>query len=239
MIYILKEVLMYNILVVDDEKEIVELIELYFRSSNYKIFKAYDGIEAINIIDKNDINLAIVDIMMPNLNGYSLIQNIRSKLNIPIIVISAKIEGYDKILALDMGADDYVTKPFDPLELVARVNAQIRRVYGYSNAPEIEEKVIEIGDLKLDLEAFKLTKHDKEIQLTSTELKIVELFMKNPGKVFTKKNLFESVWDEVYIAEDNAIMVQISKIRDKIEESSKEPKYIKTIRGIGYKFEGK
>ncbi|MDU3337328.1 response regulator transcription factor [Paraclostridium bifermentans] len=230
---------MYNILVVDDEKEIVELIELYFRSSNYKIFKAYDGIEAINIIDKNDINLAIVDIMMPNLNGYSLIQNIRSKLNIPIIVISAKVEGYDKILALDMGADDYVTKPFDPLELVARVNAQIRRVYGYSNAPEIEEKVIEIGDLKLDLEAFKLTKHDKEIQLTSTELKIVELFMKNPGKVFTKKNLFESVWDEVYIAEDNAIMVQISKIRDKIEESSKEPKYIKTIRGIGYKFEGK
>ncbi|MEN2257709.1 response regulator transcription factor [Paraclostridium benzoelyticum] len=178
---------MYNILVVDDEKEIVELIELYFRNNDYKIFKAYDGIEAINIIDENDINLAIVDIMMPNLNGYSLIQNIRTKLNIPIIVISAKVEGYDKILALDMGADDYVTKPFDPLELLARVNAQIRRVYGYSNAHEIDKKVIEIGDLKLDLEAFKLTKHDKEIQLTSTELKIVELFMKNPGKVFTKK----------------------------------------------------
>lgn len=230
---------MYNILVVDDEREIVELIELYFRNNNYKIFKAYDGIEAINIIDKNDVNLAIVDIMMPNLNGYSLIQNIRTKLNIPIIVISAKVEGYDKILALDMGADDYVTKPFDPLELLARVNAQIRRVYGYSNSQEIDKKVIEIGDLKLDLEAFKLTKHDKEIQLTSTELKIVELFMKNPGKVFTKKNLFESVWDEVYIAEDNAIMVQISKIRDKIEDSSKEPKYIKTIRGIGYKFESK
>lgn len=230
---------MHNILVVDDEKEIVELIELYFRSSNYKIFKAYDGIEAINIIYKNDINLAIVDIMMPNLNGYSLIQNIRSKLNIPIIVISAKVEGYDKILALDMGADDYVTKPFDPLELVARVNAQIRRVYGYSNLPEIEEKLIQVGDLKLDLEAFKLTKNNKEIPLTSTELKIVELFMKNPNKVFTKKNLFESVWDEVYIAEDNAIMVQISKIRDKIEDTSKEPKYIKTIRGIGYKFESK
>ncbi|MGL5651587.1 MAG: response regulator transcription factor [Paraclostridium sp.] len=230
---------MHNILVVDDEKEIVELIELYFRSSDYKIFKAYDGIEAINIIDKNDINLAIVDIMMPNLNGYSLIQNIRSKLNIPIIVISAKVEGYDKILALDMGADDYVTKPFDPLELVARVNAQIRRVYGYSNLPEIEEKLIQVGDLKLDLEAFKLTKNNKEISLTSTELKIVELFMKNPNKVFTKKNLFESVWDEVYIAEDNAIMVQISKIRDKIEDTSKEPKYIKTIRGIGYKFESK
>lgn len=230
---------MHNILIVDDEKEIVELIELYFRSSNYKIFKAYDGIEAINIIDKNDINLAIVDIMMPNLNGYSLIQNIRSKLNIPIIVISAKVEGYDKILALDMGADDYVTKPFDPLELVARVNAQIRRVYGYSNLPEIEEKLIQVGDLKLDLEAFKLTKNNKEIPLTSTELKIVELFMKNPNKVFTKKNLFESVWDEIYIAEDNAIMVQISKIRDKIEDTSKEPKYIKTIRGIGYKFESK
>ncbi|EQK43368.1 response regulator [[Clostridium] bifermentans ATCC 638] len=230
---------MYNILVVDDEKEIVELVELYFRNNDYKIFKAYDGIEAINIIDKNDINLAIVDIMMPNLNGYSLIVNIRSKLNIPIIVISAKVEGYDKILALDMGADDYVTKPFDPLELVARVNAQIRRVYGYSNSNEIEEQLIEVGDLKLDLEACKLTKNGEEIQLTSTELKIVELFMKNPNKVFTKKNLFESVWDEVYIAEDNAIMVQISKIRDKIEESNKEPKYIKTIRGIGYKFESK
>lgn len=230
---------MYNILVVDDEKEIVELVELYFRNNDYKIFKAYDGIEAINIIDKNDINLAIVDIMMPNLNGYSLIMNIRSKLNMPIIVISAKGEGYDKILALDMGADDYVTKPFDPLELVARVNAQIRRVYGYSNSNEIKEKLIEVGDLTLDLEACKLTKNDEEIQLTSTELKIVELFMKNPNKVFTKKNLFESVWDEVYIAEDNAIMVQISKIRDKIEESNKEPKYIKTIRGVGYKFENK
>ena len=232
-------IIMYNILVVDDEREIVELVELYFRNNDYKIFKAYDGIEAINIIDKNDINLAIVDIMMPNLNGYSLIVNIRSKLNIPIIVISAKVEGYDKILALDMGADDYVTKPFDPLELVARVNAQIRRVYGYSNSNEIEEQLIEVGDLKLDLEACKLTKNGEEIQLTSTELKIVELFMKNPNKVFTKKNLFESVWDEVYIAEDNAIMVQISKIRDKIEESNKEPKYIKTIRGIGYKFESK
>ncbi|WP_170075156.1 response regulator transcription factor [Paraclostridium dentum] len=230
---------MYNILIVDDEKEIVELIELYLKNYDFRIFKAYDGIEAINIIDKNDINLAIVDIMMPNLNGYSLISNIRSKLNTPIIVISAKVEGYDKILALDMGADDYVTKPFDPLEVVARVNAQIRRVYGYSNSPKIEEKLIEVGDLKLDLEACKLTKHNKEIQLTSTELKIVELFMKNPNKVFTKKNLFESVWDEVYIAEDNAIMVQISKIRDKIEDTSKEPKYIKTIRGIGYKFEGK
>lgn len=230
---------MYNILVVDDEKEIVELVELYFRNNDYKIFKAYDGIEAINIIDKNDINLAIVDIMMPNLNGYSLIANIRTKLNMPIIVISAKVEGYDKILALDMGADDYVTKPFDPLELVARVNAQIRRVYGYSSSYETEEKLIEVGDLKLDLEACKLTKNDKEIPLTSTELKIIELFMKNPNKVFTKKNLFESVWDEVYIAEDNAIMVQISKIRDKIEESNKEPKYIKTIRGIGYKFESK
>lgn len=230
---------MYNILVVDDEKEIVELVELYFRNNDYKIFKAYDGIEAINIIDKNDINLAIVDIMMPNLNGYSLIANIRTKLNMPIIVISAKVEGYDKILALDMGADDYVTKPFDPLELVARVNAQIRRVYGYSSSHETEEKLIEVGDLKLDLEACKLTKNDKEIPLTSTELKIIELFMKNPNKVFTKKNLFESVWDEVYIAEDNAIMVQISKIRDKIEESNKEPKYIKTIRGIGYKFESK
>jgi DNA-binding response OmpR family regulator len=230
---------MYNILIVDDEKEIVELVALYFRNTNYNIIKSYDGIEAINIMDKNKVHLAIADIMMPKLNGYSLISAIREKDNIPIIVISAKIEGYDKILALDMGADDYVTKPFDPLELLARVNAQIRRVYGYSKECGIGEKVIEIGNLKLDLESYRLTKNNKEIKLTSTEIKIIELFMNNPNKVFTKKNLFESVWNEEYIAEDNAVMVQISKIRDKIEDDSKNPKYIKTIRGIGYKFEGR
>lgn len=228
---------MYNILVVDDEKEIVELIELYFRNTDYNIIKAYDGIEAINIMDKEKVHLAIVDIMMPKLNGYSLISSIREKGNIPIIVVSAKVEGFDKILALDMGADDYVTKPFDPLELVARVNAQIRRVYGNLNPYDRAPKIIEIGDLKLDLKSYKLTKDNEEVKLTCTEIKIIELFMTNPNKVFTKKNLFESVWNETYIAEDNAIMVHISKIRDKIEDDSKNPKYIKTIRGIGYKFE--
>lgn len=230
---------MYNILVIDDEKEIVDLVELYLKNTDYNIIKAYDGIEAINIIDKNKIHLAIVDIMLPNLNGYSVISKIRDNLNIPIIVISAKVEGYDKILALDMGADDYVTKPFDPLELIARINAQIRRVYGYSDFYKNVNNIIEIEDLKLDLEGCRLTKNNKEIKLTSTEFKIIELFMKNPNKVFTKKNLFESIWDEMYIAEDNAIMVQISKIRDKIETNTKDPKYIKTIRGVGYKFEKK
>lgn len=230
---------MYNILVIDDEKEIVDLVELYLKNTDYNIIKAYDGIEAINVIDKNKIHLAIVDIMLPNLNGYSVISKIRDNLNIPIIVISAKVEGYDKILALDMGADDYVTKPFDPLELIARINAQIRRVYGYSDFYKNVNNIIEIGDLKLDFEGCKLTKNNKEIKLTSTEFKIIELFMKNPNKVFTKKNLFESIWDEMYIAEDNAIMVQISKIRDKIENNTKDPKYIKTIRGVGYKFEKK
>ncbi|UEL47162.1 Transcriptional regulatory protein WalR [Terrisporobacter petrolearius] len=230
---------MYNILVIDDEKEIVDLVELYLKNTDYNIIKAYDGIEAINVIDKNKIHLAIVDIMLPNLNGYSVISKIRDNLNIPIIVISAKVEGYDKILALDMGADDYVTKPFDPLELIARINAQIRRVYGYSDFYKNVNNIIEIEDLKLDLEGCKLTKNNREIKLTSTEFKIIELFMKNPNKVFTKKNLFESIWDEMYIAEDNAIMVQISKIRDKIEDNTKDPKYIKTIRGVGYKFEKK
>ncbi|GAA0787870.1 response regulator transcription factor [Hathewaya limosa] len=230
---------MKKILVVDDEREIVDLIDLYSKN-NYKIIKAYDGIEALGKLENEKVDLAIVDIMMPNMDGYNLIKNIRKSKDFPIIIISAKGEGFDKIIGLDLGADDYVTKPFDPLELMARVNAQLRRYNINVDREEANSKkdVITIGDLVLDKEGFSLKKNGEEVQLTSTEYKIVELFMTNPNKVFTKKNLFESVWNEPYFYEDNAIMVHISKVREKIEDDTKSPQYLKTIRGLGYRFEG-
>ncbi|MGL4731814.1 MAG: response regulator transcription factor [Clostridium sp.] len=229
-----------KILIVDDEKEIVELVALYLREK-YEIFKAYDGVQALEIIKKEDIDLVIADIMMPNMDGYSLIRSIREVNDIPIIVISAKGEGYEKILGLDIGADDYITKPFDPLEVAARVNAQIRRYRNGANSAQSQEykndNQINIGDLILDKNKFSIIKSGEEKPLTSMEYKILELFMSNPNKVFTKKNLFESVWNEPFFHEDNIIMVHISNIRDKIEDDNKSPKYIKTIRGLGYKFE--
>lgn len=223
-----------NILVVDDEKEIVELIDLYLRK-NYKIIKAYDGEEGLRKIKTNKIDLAIIDIMMPNMDGYKLIENIRKDKEIPIIIVSAKTQSYDKIIGLDIGADDYVTKPFDPLELSARVKSQLRR---YCKFNKIEKTVntISVGNLILDKERLRVEKYGQEIYLTSTEYKILELLISNKNKIFTKKNIFESVWGEEYINEDNSIMVHMSKLRDKIDDEN--TKYIKTIRGLGYKFEG-
>lgn len=223
-----------NILVADDEKEIVDLVDLYLRN-NYTVMKSYDGEDALNKINENKIDLAIVDIMMPNMDGYKLIENIRKDKEIPIIIISAKTQSYDKIIGLDIGADDYITKPFDPLELVARVKSQLRRYYKFTNVEKKTSKV-KVRNLTLDTENLRVEKSGKEIHLTSTEYKILELLMTNQNKVFTKKNIFESVWEEDYYNEDNAIMVHMSKLRDKIED--KNNKYIKTIRGLGYKFEG-
>lgn len=223
-----------NILVADDEKEIVDLVDLYLRN-NYTVIKSYDGEDALNKINENKIDLAIIDIMMPNMDGYKLIENIRKDKKIPIIIISAKTQSYDKIIGLDIGADDYITKPFDPLELVARVKSQLRRYYKFTNVEKKTSK-IKVRNLTLDIENLRVEKSGKEIHLTSTEYKILELLMTNKNKVFTKKNIFESVWEEDYYNEDNAIMVHMSKLRDKIED--KNNKYIKTIRGLGYKFEG-
>lgn len=223
-----------QILVADDEKEIVDLIDLYLRN-NYTVIKAYDGIDALSKIKSNKIDLAIIDIMMPNMDGYKLIENIRKDKEIPIIIISAKTQSYDKIIGLDIGADDYITKPFDPLEVVARVKSQLRRYHRFTNT-ESKSNKITVGNLTLDIDSFRVEKDGQEIHLTSTEYKILELLMSNKNKVFTKKNIFESVWEEYYYNEDNAIMVHISKLRDKIED--KDNKYIKTIRGLGYKFEG-
>lgn len=223
-----------KILVVDDEIEIVELVDLYLRK-NYTVIKAYDGEEGLMKINQKEIDLAIIDIMMPNMDGYRLIENIRKTKEIPIIIISAKSQSCDKIVGLDIGADDYITKPFDPLELVARVKSQLRRYCKFNKVEKKENKVIE-NNLSLDKEKLRVEKDGQEIYLTYTEYKILELLMCNKNRIFTKKHIFESVWEEDYISEDNAIMVHMSKLRNKIEDE--DNKYIKTIRGLGYKFQG-
>lgn len=223
-----------KILVVDDEIEIVELVDLYLRK-NYTVVKAYDGEEGLMKINQKEIDLAIIDIMMPNMDGYRLIENIRKTKEIPIIIISAKSQSCDKIVGLDIGADDYITKPFDPLELVARVKSQLRRYCKFNKVERKENKVIE-NNLSLDKEKLRVEKDGQEIYLTYTEYKILELLMCNKNRIFTKKHIFESVWEEDYISEDNAIMVHMSKLRNKIEDE--DNKYIKTIRGLGYKFQG-
>lgn len=227
---------MDKILVVDDEKEIIELIEFYFKDS-YEIIKAYDGFQALDKLAKNEISLVIVDLMMPKMDGYTFIKAMRNKSNIPIIILSAKGNSIEKIEGLDIGADDYVSKPFDPLELLARARVQLRRLER-SNGETLVEEDIKSGDLILIKDSFSVCKNGENIALTSTEFKILKLLMSNSKKVFTKKNIFESVWQEEYAYDDNAIMVQISKLRDKIEEDSRNPKYIKTIRGLGYRFQG-
>ncbi|MCM1989926.1 response regulator transcription factor [Oceanirhabdus seepicola] len=226
-----------NVLVVDDEKEICELIEIYLEKEGYNVFKAYDGLEAVNIIRKEDVNLALIDIMIPEINGYKVVKKIRDGGKIPIIMISAKSEPQDKILGLDLGADDYITKPFNPLELVARVNAQLRRFYEFNEVKTEQsvEKIIKHKELTLDTGRCLLLKGEKEINLTSKEFKIMAMLMRRIGQIFTKKQIYEEVWEEQYFGEDNVIMVHMSKLRDKIEDIPKEPKYLKTVRGLGYK----
>ena len=180
--------------------------------------------------------MAIVDIMMPRVDGYRVIKEIRKLYNIPIIMLSAKNQDSDKILGLDLGADDYITKPFNPLELVARVNAQIRRVYKLSAKENACLKIV-IGDIELDTYNVKLIVRGKEVEVTSIEYGILKYLMENAGRILTKNQIFEAVWNEAFLSGDNTIMVHISRLRDKIEEDSRNPVYLKTVRGLGYKFE--
>lgn len=227
----------YKILICDDEKEILELIELYLGKEGYSVVKANDGQEALEKVKNNtDFDLAIVDIMMPRIDGYKLIKEIRKLYNIPIIILSAKNQDSDKILGLDLGADDYITKPFNPLELVARVNAQIRRVYKLSAKENASPKIV-IGDIELDTYNVKLIVRGKEVEVTSIEYGILKYLMENSGRILTKNQIFEAVWNEAFLSGDNTIMVHISRLRDKIEEDSRNPVYLKTVRGLGYKFE--
>lgn len=229
---------MYNILVVDDDKEIVKAIEIYLGKENYNIYKAYDGEEALRQIKANNIHLVILDIMMPNKDGIETLEEIRKEKNIPVIMLSAKSEDIDKINGLNVGADDYVTKPFNPVELIARVNALIRR---YTRFGAIEEKdskkLIKTGGLVIDDELKKVIVDGIEVKLTPTEYNILKFLTENKGKVFSIDEIYTNVWNEECYAAENVIAVHIRHIREKIEINPKEPKYLKVLWGVGYKVE--
>ena len=228
---------MYNILVVDDDKEIVKAIEIYLGRENYKIFKAYDGDEALKQIKENDIHLVILDIMMPNKDGIEILEEIRKDKKIPVIMLSAKSEDVDKINGLNVGADDYVTKPFNPVELIARVNALIRRYTQFGAIEENKKDIIKNGELIIDDELKKVSVDGKEIKLTPTEYNILKFLTENKGKVFSIEEIYTHVWDDECYAAENVIAVHIRHIREKIEINPKEPKYLKVIWGVGYKVE--
>ena len=232
---------MYNILVCDDDKEIVEAIEIYLTREGYNVLKAYNGREALKIVKENDnIHLIILDIMMPELDGISVANLIRKDKAIPIIMLSAKSEDYDKISGLNNGADDYITKPFNPLELIARVNSQIRR---YTSLGSIAEKMnsndnmYKSGDLIIDDNTKQVTVGGKEVKLTPTEYNILKFLTQNKGKVYSIEQIYENVWEDEAYGAENIIAVHIRHIREKIEINPRETRYLKVIWGIGYKIE--
>ena len=226
---------MFNVLVVDDEKEIRDAIEIYLRGENIKVVKAADGIEALELLESTQIHLIILDIMMPRLDGIKTCLKIRESKNIPIIMLSAKSEDSDKILGLNVGADDYITKPFNNLELLARVKSQLRR---YDKPLEANVKgVVKVRDLEIDTNLKKITLRGEEIKVTATEYKILYLLASNVGKIFSIKEIYEKVWEEPFYKSENTVTVHIRRIREKVEINTKEPEYIKVVWGIGYKIE--
>ena len=228
---------MYNILVVDDEKEIVNAIEIYLNKEGYNIIKAYNGNQALKEIEKQEVHLVILDIMMPDLDGIQTAKKIREKYTMPIIMLSAKSEDYDKVLGLNTGADDYITKPFNPIELIARVNSGIRRYTEFGNISKQQNNLFKTGDLEINDETKEVTLDGKNIKFTPTEYNILKFLLKNKGKVYSIEQIYENVWEEESYGAENIIAVHIRHIREKIEINPREPKYLKVIWGIGYKIE--
>ncbi|MDE6957224.1 MAG: response regulator transcription factor [Lachnospiraceae bacterium] len=229
---------MYNILVCDDDKEIVEAIDIYLTQEGYHILKAYDGEQAIKILKSEKVDLLIIDVMMPRLDGIRATLKIREEHSLPIIILSAKSEDADKILGLNVGADDYVTKPFNPLELVARAKSQLRRYNQLGSSVKIEsEKIYEVGGLSINDDLKSVTVDGDPVKLTPIEYNILLLLVKNQGKVFSIDQIYESIWNEDAIGADNTVAVHIRHIREKIEINPKEPRYLKVVWGVGYKIE--
>ena len=225
-----------NILVCDDEKEIVDAIEIYLRNEGYTVYKAYNGAEALSVFDKTDIQLVIIDIMMPVMDGIRATMKIREKYNLPVLMLSAKSEDTDKIIGLNLGADDYVTKPFNPLELIARVKSLLRR-YVSLGSFVARTGVFKTGGLIIDDDSKEVKVDDELVKLTPVEYKILKLLCENAGKVFSIDQIYEQVWNEPSFSPENTVSVHIRRIREKIEINPKEPKYLKVVWGIGYKIE--
>lgn len=227
-----------KILVVDDDREIVNAIAINLKNEGYEVFCAYDGLQALDIISTEAVHLIILDVMMPRLDGLSTTMKIRNEKNIPIIILSAKSEDSDKILGLSMGADDYVTKPFNSMELMARVRSHLRRYLTLGDVNlQNQAQVLQSGGLRFDLESHILTVDGEPIKLTATETKIIELLMRTPGRIYPAEEIYERVWEETAHRVENTVMVHIRRIREKIEINPKEPKYLKVVWGIGYKIE--
>ena len=225
-----------NILVVDDEKEIADLIEIYLTNENYHVYKYLSSLEVLKDLDKLEIDLAILDVMMPDLDGFTLCQEIRKKYNFPIIFVTAKVEDIDKISGLTIGADDYITKPFEPLEMMARVKAQLRRYKRYNQLDD--DSLIDFRGIIINNNTHDFYFKDKLVELTPIEFKILWFLCKNRGKVVKMEDLFKYVWEDKYLEKDNnTIMVHIRHLREKMHDVGKSPKYIKTIWGVGYKIE--
>ena len=229
---------MYKILVCDDERDIVSALRIYLTSDGYQVFEAYSGAQALEVLEKEDIHLVLLDVMMPQMDGLTALARIRQVSNVPVILLTAKSEDTDKILGLSMGADDYVTKPYNPQELAARVRSQLRRytLLGDVHAEKREGEIVN-GRLSYDPERRELKADGELVKLTATELKIVDLLMRNPGRVFPAEEIYQRVWQSDSYACENTVMVHIRRIREKIELNPKEPDYIKVVWGIGYKME--
>ena len=227
----------YNILVVDDDREIVRSLSRLLELEGYRVYKAYHGVEALDILMSEQIHLILLDVMMPKLNGLSALMKIREKNNIPVIMLSAKTEESDKVLGLSMGADDYVTKPYNTAELMARVKSQLRRYFSLGAAISGGSDMLKNGGLVLNKNTKELTVDGEPVRLTATEYKIMELLMSHPGYVFSAEEIYTRVWQEEAYSVENTVMVHIRRIREKIEITPKNPKYLKVVWGIGYKIE--
>lgn len=229
----------YTILIAEDDKDIVNLLKLYLESNGYRTVTADNGRDAYELVRQEKIDLAVLDIMMPEMDGYELAVKIREAYDFPIIFLSAKNQDNDKILGLNLGADDYMTKPFNPLEIIARINSNLRRAYELGYEIKDVSSQLQNGGLVLDLDAMTVKKDGEHIFLTPSEFKILALLMKNPGRVYTKAQIYQAINGDFYESDENSVIVHISKIRDKLDDDSKNPQYIKNIRGLGYKIEKK
>ena len=227
----------YKVLAADDEIELLEALELYTEREDIELIRADNGVSALALFQKEKPHLVLLDIMMPGMDGFAVLKRIRAESNVPVIMLTARDADYDKILGLEIGADDYITKPYNPMVVVARIKAQLRRNYDYQETSGVKSPELKCFDIVLNKEEGSVSKAGQSVELTKTELRILELLMENRGRILTKQQIFDYAWEGDYIADDNTIMVHISNLRAKIEENPKSPRILKTVKGLGYKIE--